>query len=70
MDFQTTLARLKEKLENDFQFRKSTLAGGKPICQSTEPIALFVAWLENTPEAQQVLNDLTTQCLPYQATRR
>ncbi len=67
MDFQTTLTRLKEKLENDFQFRKSTLSGGKPICQSTEPIALFVAWLENTPEAQQVLNDLTN---PAQAKTR
>lgn len=70
MDFQTTLARLKEKLENDFQFRKSTLAGGKPICQSTEPIALFVAWLENTPEAQQVLKELDFTSVPYRAKNR
>ena len=68
MDFQTTLARLKEKLENDFQFRRSTLSGGKPICQSTEPIVLFVAWLENTPEAQQVIKELTSA--PYQAKHR
>lgn len=58
MDFQNTLLRLGEKLEKEFHFRKSTLAGGKPICQSTEPIALFLAWLENTPEAQKVLEDL------------
>ena len=69
MDFQNTLMRLQEKLENDFQFRRSTLAGGKPICQSTEPIALFVAWLENTPEAQQVLEDLGVNTLSPARTR-
>jgi len=68
MDFQDTLLRLRERLETDFQFRKSTLSGGKPICHSTEPIALFVAWLENTPEAQQILKELTS--VPYQAKHR
>jgi len=58
MDFQTTLLRLRDKLERDFQFRRSDLVGGKPISQSTEPIALFLAWLENTPEAQQIIKDL------------
>lgn len=70
MDFQTTLMRLREKLENDYQFRKSTLAGGRPICQSTEPIALFLAWLENTPEAQKVLKDLERTTTPSLARSR
>lgn len=63
MNFQNTLLHLREKLENEFQFRKSTLSGGKPICQSTDPIALFLAWLENTPEAQKVLKELEVNTL-------
>lgn len=58
MDFQNTLLHLRDKLETECHFRRSDLVGGKPISQSTEPIALFLAWLENTPEAQKILQDL------------
>jgi hypothetical protein len=58
MDFQNTLMRLRDKLEAEHHFHRSNLIGGKPISQSTDQIAIFLAWLENTPAAQKVLKDL------------
>ncbi len=58
MDFQNTLLRLREKLEREHHFSHSELVGGKPISQSTDPIQIFMAWLENTPEAKKIVAEL------------
>lgn len=58
MDFQDTLLRLRDNLEQKYQFRKSTLVGGSHLSQSTDPIEIFIAWLDNTPEALQILKEL------------
>lgn len=58
MDFQDTLIRLKDNLEKKHNFKRSQLVGGAPINQSTDVIEVFIAWLDNTPEALNILKEL------------
>ena len=58
MDLQHTLLKLRSKLEQEYKFRRSELVGNQCLSRTTEPIELFLAWLESTPEAQEVLEEL------------
>jgi bifunctional pyridoxal-dependent enzyme with beta-cystathionase and maltose regulon repressor activities len=61
MTIQDTLIRMKKTLEDNHQFSRTELLGSGPICDSTQPISLFLAWLETNPKAQSVLNDLDSR---------
>jgi hypothetical protein len=55
------LHEMKERLAADFGFRRINLAGVSHLNRSTEPVSLFLIWLENTPEAQTALEGLLAQ---------
>jgi hypothetical protein len=58
MDLQAVLYKLSNELEAKHQFRKANLVGETCICESTQPIASFLIWLKNTPQAKQVLESM------------
>jgi hypothetical protein len=60
MDLQHTLLKLRSKLEQEYKFRRSELVGNQHLSHTTEPIDLFLTWLGNTPEAQEILEEFKT----------
>jgi hypothetical protein len=58
MDLKELLKVMGDDLVNQYGFKVSRLEGKSCQNQSTAPILQFLCWLENTPEAKTVLENI------------
>jgi hypothetical protein len=57
MTLQQALTELGNRLVDDHRFQRSSLVGNHEN-RTTEPILKFLIWLNETPEAKYILQDL------------
>ena len=59
VDFKQVLQDMGSILVSKYGFKTAKLSGKTCLDQSTAPIVQFLTWLESTPEAMQVLKNVT-----------